>query len=379
MLSYLSYFIGPVGQWIFIFLVTFPITFLLTHIFLKKKNISLFQKIGIYLIVCFLFLAFGLVLFPFPDFSNWFCEARAGIQVWQFVPFQFLQDINTFAQKHQVSLLRNKALFQVIFNIFLILPIGFLGALFFKWWFWKTFLLGFLISFSFEIIQWTGIFGILPCPYRLFDIDDLMLNTSGAILWFLAILPFRKSLQNYFEQKEFIVKRENFLIKRAFAFVLDFIFVNIIFSLLAFLWNIWLYNYYSFTQIFAVLDYDFQKILFNFLQFFLYFVVLWYFLKWQTFWKKILWLKIISVKSKNLTFRQIFIRSIIPIFSFSIFSIFTYFFQKKTGIILDQNGVYAILYFTYLWIFIPLSMELSIDWRALHDKMWGTKVIKLEK
>lgn len=99
-LSHLSNFIGPVGQGAFIFLLTFPVTFWLTHIFLKKKHISLFQKIGIYLTVCFLFLTLGLVLFPFPDFSHGFCEARVGVQVWQLTPFQFMQDIATFAQKN---------------------------------------------------------------------------------------------------------------------------------------------------------------------------------------------------------------------------------------------------------------------------------------
>ena len=103
--------------------------------------------------MCFLFLALGLVLFPFPDFSHGFCEARAGVQVWQLTPFQFIQDIATFAQKNQVSWIRNKALFQVIFNIFLIFPIGFFGALFLKWGFLRILLTGFLVSLGFEAIQ----------------------------------------------------------------------------------------------------------------------------------------------------------------------------------------------------------------------------------
>lgn len=378
MLSYLSYFIGPVGQWALFFLITFPATFLLTHIFLKKKYISLFKKVGVYLFVCFLFLALWLVLFPFPDFSDGFCDVRAGIQIWQLTPFQFIQDITTFADKYQVSLLRNKALFQVIFNIFLIFPIGFLGSLFFKWSFWKMLVMWFLISLGFEVIQGTGMFGMIPCPYRLFDVDDLMLNTFGVALWFLTISPFRQSLQDYFEQKDFVVKRENFLIRRALAFALDFMLMGILFGMLALLWNIGVHNSHEFVQMFSFLDADLLKIVGDFVQLFLYFVVLCYFLKWQTLGKKMLKMKIISTIWKKLSFWQIVIRSIIPVFSFTVINLWGYIVYQKTGIILEQNGIYALVYFVYLLIFIPLSIELSTDGRALHDRMWGTKVIKIK-
>src|SRR5699024_12660 len=54
--------------------------------------------------------------------------------------------------------------------------------------------------FFFEITQITGIYGIYNCPYRIFDVDDLILNSTGALLGFLvspvilALFPSRKSL-----------------------------------------------------------------------------------------------------------------------------------------------------------------------------------------
>ena len=71
------------------------------------------------------------MLFPFLDFSQDFCAERAGMLDWQFTPFQFIEDIQTFATKHSVGLAHNKALFQVIFNILLISPLGFWEVLFF--------------------------------------------------------------------------------------------------------------------------------------------------------------------------------------------------------------------------------------------------------
>ena len=87
---------------------------------------------GTYLFVFFFFLALGLVLFPFPDFKIDFYAERAGMLDWQFTPFQFIEDIQTFATKHSVGLARNKALFQVIFNILLISPLGFFGKYYFS-------------------------------------------------------------------------------------------------------------------------------------------------------------------------------------------------------------------------------------------------------
>lgn len=37
------------------------------------------------------------------------------------------------------------------------------------------------LSFGIEITQLTGLWRIYPCAYRLFDVDDLMLNISGVM------------------------------------------------------------------------------------------------------------------------------------------------------------------------------------------------------
>lgn len=45
-------------------------------------------------------------------------------------------------------------------------------------------LAGAAVSLLTETAQLTGIFGLYPCSYRLFDVDDLLLNTGGAGLGF---------------------------------------------------------------------------------------------------------------------------------------------------------------------------------------------------
>lgn len=147
------------------------------------------------------------MLFPFLDFSQDFCAERAGMLDWQFTPFQFIEDIQIFATKHSVGLARNKALFQVIFNILLISSLGFLGSIIFRWNFLKTLIFSFFIALFFELTQGADVFGFFECPYRLFDVDDLMLNTSGAVIGFLVTLPLRKETEKFCRQEKFIIQK----------------------------------------------------------------------------------------------------------------------------------------------------------------------------
>jgi len=58
----------------------------------------------------------------------------------------------------------------------------------------------FLLSLFFELTQLSGLYFIYPYPYRLFDVDDLILNTLGGVAgYFLSsvvflILPTRKDI-----------------------------------------------------------------------------------------------------------------------------------------------------------------------------------------
>src|SRR5690606_40261798 len=51
-----------------------------------------------------------------------------------------------------------------------------------------------------ETVQYTGILGIIPCSYRLADVDDLLTNTLGGVLgalvapWVLRWMPRARAL-----------------------------------------------------------------------------------------------------------------------------------------------------------------------------------------
>lgn len=81
--------------------------------------------------------------------------------------------------------LREGQVLSVVMNFLLCSLIGVM--------FWRHFvhlriaaLLGFGLSLTVELTQLTGIWGLYPCAYRKFDVDDLLLNTLGVTLGFIA-------------------------------------------------------------------------------------------------------------------------------------------------------------------------------------------------
>lgn len=50
-------------------------------------------------------------------------------------------------------------------------------------WWWLvagSLVLGYIVSWGIELAQWVGVFA--PCPHRVVDVDDVLLNTVGAVL-----------------------------------------------------------------------------------------------------------------------------------------------------------------------------------------------------
>src|SRR5699024_577974 len=119
-------------------------------------------------------------------------------------------------------------------NIFILLPLG----VYMRYFRGKTltvkrmFFIGFSVSLFFEITQVTGLYGIYTCPYRLFDVDDLILNTTGSVIGFLiapAILSLFPSEEQVLEKstrvfKEGIVRP----LSQLLAIVIDYIVIAIV-------------------------------------------------------------------------------------------------------------------------------------------------------
>jgi glycopeptide antibiotics resistance protein len=79
---------------------------------------------------------------------------------------------------------------QASMNVLLFVPLGLFGRRLWKRGFVGITLIGSVCSLLIETTQLTANFGSAPFAYRIFDVDDLMNNTAGAALGWIAAAPF---------------------------------------------------------------------------------------------------------------------------------------------------------------------------------------------
>ena len=79
------------------------------------------------------------------------------------------------------ALLRDPVFLQLALNLLLFVPLGFFLRVILKRGFVVAGLVGLAVSLLIETTQLTGVWTLYDCPYRLFDVDDLLVNTTGAV------------------------------------------------------------------------------------------------------------------------------------------------------------------------------------------------------
>jgi glycopeptide antibiotics resistance protein len=129
-------------------------------------------------------LTVAVVLLPLPG-----ADAKPPNQIVQLHPFQWIGDIHTELAKHGLSAshaLTTLASQQVAMNALLFVPLGLFARILGERGLIGTTLIGFAASLLIETTQLTANFGPAPFAYRIFDVDDLMNNTAGAVLGWIA-------------------------------------------------------------------------------------------------------------------------------------------------------------------------------------------------
>lgn len=115
-------------------------------------------------------------LLPVPERDEIRC---AGTQL---VPLATWDDIAARGVGSVGELLGNAAFLQVAFNVALFVPFGFFVRRILRRGFLVAGVLAALTSLLIELTQYTGVWGIYECAYRVLDVDDLITNTTGAVL-----------------------------------------------------------------------------------------------------------------------------------------------------------------------------------------------------
>lgn len=112
-------------------------------------------------------------LFPFPE-RDW-CASHVSPPV-QWRPFHSIDDIAGAGSPTSFAVL------QVVFNVVLFVPWGAFVRRYFGWSLVAATGSGFAVSLLVESTQGTGVWGIYGCAYRVADVDDLLTNTTGALI-----------------------------------------------------------------------------------------------------------------------------------------------------------------------------------------------------
>ncbi|GAA4538253.1 VanZ family protein [Amycolatopsis samaneae] len=138
-------------------------------------------------VTCYACMALAVVLLPLPGPNS----PRLS-QTVQLHPFQWILDIHEELLKHGLPLsdwFTTQTFQQAMMNVLLFVPLGVFARILWRRGLIGTALIGFAASLLIEITQLTANFGTAPFVYRIFDVDDLMTNTTGAMLgWVFGAL-----------------------------------------------------------------------------------------------------------------------------------------------------------------------------------------------
>lgn len=336
------------------------------HQYRKYGSISVFRTLVIFSFIYYLMNAYFLVVLPLPERASVTTSYR---EMMQLRPFQFVLDLkNKWVldlgnPKTYLEALVQPVFTQVVFNVFLTLPFGVYMHYYFKKDFKTTVFYTMLLSFFFEISQLSGLFFIYPGPYRLFDVDDLMLNTLGGAVgyalapFFEAFIPSKEDL----DEMSFAKADRVGLIKRAFIYSLD----------------------YSLVRFLAALIPSQHRLFVELIVFVLYFGVLPYFWHGQTIMMRFLKIKIVQKDESPLRLANNLLRSFL-IFIF--ISRGTEVYNALGSLIMiGESRVFAFFYLgiLVLWLVFMLIYTIYVvvkrPHRLFYDRLSDTRLISIFK
>ena len=119
-----------------------------------------------------------------------------------------------------LALLREPAFLQIVLNVLLFVPLGYFIRVILHRGVLVATIAGFALSLIIELTQRTGVWNLYSCAYRLFDVDDLIVNTLGATVGsLLSILVVRR------RQPDVVLPSTISFGRRLVGFVSDLLFV----------------------------------------------------------------------------------------------------------------------------------------------------------
>ncbi|MBU3127945.1 VanZ family protein [Clostridium tagluense] len=357
-------------------LITFPVlAFILTvpflvHQYKKYRYINKFRAFVLYSFLLFLMVSYYLVILPLPNTHDVKSLQAIGTRHYNLRPFTFVHDflkethVVFNSPSSYIRILKERTFLQVAFNAILIAPLGIYLRYYFKKSLKQTVIICFLYSLFFELTQLTGVYGIYNAAYRLFDIDDLMLNTFGGFIGYIIAPVFTYFLPEVDKLDENINLGSMPVgyIRRFIAFQIDWFVIGIAVSILPISRNI---------IVDAVIV-------------FLYFIVLVYFTNGKTFGS---WLVKIKIQGEKQKITPLELVKRYGILYYGVFG-FNYILSETFNANRYDSTYYVpvsivllIMLFVFnLVVFIHLLLHVfSKDKELFYEKMSKTKVVIIPK
>lgn len=150
----------------------------------RYGRISGARLLGLLAVSVYVVALVAYVFLPLPD-PDTVCNRRGGpgLAAFQWSPFSFVDDIrSTAARRGWRAALTGWSLWQVLFNVALFIPLGVVVRRYLGRGIVAATGIGLAVSAVIEFTQWSAIFGLYPCSYRVGDVDDLIANTTGALV-----------------------------------------------------------------------------------------------------------------------------------------------------------------------------------------------------
>ena len=218
----------------------FSIPFVL-HQYHKYGSINPFRVLIVYSFILYLITIYFLVILPLPNKE----EVIYKPNMIKLIPFGFINDFireSSFVINDPTTYLKaikEPCFYTVIFNIFMTIPFGMYLRYYFKCNFKKTLFISFILSLFFELTQLTGLYWLYSYPYRVFDVDDLIMNTLGGIIGYFIMgfvdnfLPTREKIdEDSLEAGEVVsgFRRITMFSLDCFLYILIFTFISLFIS-----------------------------------------------------------------------------------------------------------------------------------------------------
>ncbi|MFD3158112.1 VanZ family protein [Haloimpatiens sp. FM7330] len=321
-------------------LITFPIlAFLFTFPFViyqyrKHGYINKFRVFILYSFLLYLLAAYYLVILPLPKTHDVRSLQPINVQYYQLMPFNFIFDFLketkvVFSKPSTyINIVKERAFLQAAFNAILLMPLGIYLRYYFKKNLKQTVLICFSISLFFEVTQVSALYGFYNAPYRIFDVDDLILNTLGGYIgykiapMFTYFFPKADQLDENIDLKSIPVS----FFRRLLAFSIDWFILELIFPSLK------------------------TDILFKAILVFVYFILIVYITNGKTFGKWILRIKI-KGKKDRLSFKEAVTR-----YSILYYGVFGFNYLLSQAISLNRNIQWPLLIFIMIAVLIIFDL-----------------------